>query len=166
MSNSKQKLAKEFDKISNKFIEQGKRKELLNSLRSDRTDWFVWSAEIKNILKNLDKVEAVKFSALLLALEQKPESEFCQNNLKRFLIEKKEFYKYFDFNLERDLRKIKDKGKNIWISKILRLFISRSFLGILILILILGFVLWFYVDRENCLDFVDKIIQPFLKAIK
>ena len=86
--------------------------------------------------------------------------------IKKFLIEKTEFYKYYDFKLEKDLKKIKGKSKNLWISKILRLFISRSFLGILILVLILGFIVWFYIDREICLDFVDKIIQPFLKAIK
>ena len=166
MANSKEKLAKQFEKNSKKFINKEKRKDLLFSLKKDRTDWFVWSAEAKNILKNLDKTEAVKFSALCLALEQRPESEFHQNNLKKFLIEKSKFYKYFDFKLEKDLKKIKGKNKNIWTSKILRLFISRSFLGILILVLILGFILWFYIDRENCLDFVDKIIQPFLKAIK
>ena len=166
MANSKEKLAKQFEKNSKKFINKEKRKDLLFSLKKDRTDWFVWSAEAKNILKNLDKTEAVKFSALCLALEQRPESEFHQNNLKKFLIEKSKFYKYFDFKLEKDLKKIKGKNKNIWTSKILRLFISRSFLGILILVLILGFILWFYIDRENCLDFVDKIIQPFLRAIK
>jgi len=166
MVNSKEKLAKEFEKLSKKFINKEKRKELLDSLKKDKTEWFRWSAEIKNILKNLNKVESVKFSAFILAIEQKPESEFCKNRLKKFLIEKTEFYKYYDFKLERDLKKIKGKSKNLWISKILRLFISRSFLGILILVLILGFIVWFYIDRDTCLDFVDKIIQPFLKAIK
>ena len=166
MANSKEKLAKELEKLSKKFINKEKRKELLNSLKKDKTEWFRWVAEMKNILKNLDRTEAVKFSAFVLALEQKPGSEFCQNKLKKFLIEKTEFYKYYDFKLEKDLKKIKGKSKNIWISKILRLFISRSFLGILILLLILGFIVWFYIDRETCLDFVDKIIQPFLKAIK
>jgi len=166
MTNSKEKLAKELENLSEKFIEQEKRKVLLESLENDKTEWFRWSAEIKNILKNLDKIEAVKLSALTLALEQKSESEFCQNTLKKFLIEKTEFYKYYDFKLEKDLKNIKAKSKNLWTSKIMRLFISRSFLGILILLLILGFIVWFYIDRENCLDFVDKIIQPFLKAIK
>jgi len=166
MANSKEKLAKELEKLSKEFIDKEKRKELLNSLKKDKTAWFMWVAEMKNILKNLDKTEAIKFSAFILALEQKPDSEFCQNKLKKFLIEKTEFYKYYDFKLERDLKKIKSSSKNLWISKILRLFISRSFLGILILLLILGFVGWFYIDRETCLDFVDKIVQPFLKAIK
>jgi len=166
MVNSKEKLAKELEKLSKKFINEEKRKKLLNSLKNDKTKWFMWSAEMKNILKNLDKVESVKFSAFILALEQKPNSKFCQNQLKKFLIEKTEFYKYYDFKLEKDLKKIKGKSKNLWISKILRLFISRSFLGILILFLILGFIVWFYIDRDTCLDFVDKIIQPFLKAIK
>jgi len=166
MANSKEKLAKELEKLSKGFIDKEKRKELLNSLKKDKTEWFMWVAEMKNILKNLDKTEAIKFSAFILALEQKPDSEFCQSKLKKFLIEKTEFYKYYDFKLEKDLKKIKSSSKNLWISKILRLFISRSFLGILILLLILGFIGWFYIDRETCLDFVDKIIQPFLKAIK
>ena len=166
MSNSKEKLAKEFENLSKKFINKEKRKELLDSLKGDKTKWFMWSAEMKNILKNLDKTEAIKLSAYILAIEQKPESIFCNNKLKKFLIEKTEFYKYYDFKLEKDLKKIKGKNKNLWISKILRLFISRSFLGILILLLILGFIVWFYIDRNTCLDFVDKVIQPFLKAIK
>lgn len=166
MANSKEKLAKELEKLSKGFIDKEKRKELLNSLKKDKTEWFMWVAEMKNILKNLDKTEAIKFSAFILALEQKTDSEFCQNKLRKFLIEKTEFYKYYDFKLERDLKKIKSSSKNLWISKILRLFISRSFLGILILLLILGFIGWFYIDRETCLDFVDKIVQPFLKAIK
>ncbi|NQV00758.1 MAG: hypothetical protein HQ537_01360 [Parcubacteria group bacterium] len=166
MVNSKEKLAKEFENLSKKFIEQEKRKVLLNSLKEDKTEWFRWSAEIKNILKNLNKVEAVKFSAFALAIEQKPDSEFYQNKLKKFLIEKTEFYKYYDFKLEKDLKKIEGKNKNLWISKVLRLFISRSFLGILILVLILGFIIWFYADRESCLEFVKGVVQPFLKAIK
>ncbi len=163
---SKEKLAKELEKLSEKFINKEKRKNLLDSLENDKTKWFIWVAEMKNILKNLDRTEAIKFSAYILAIEQKPESKFCSDKLKKFLIEKTEFYKYYDFKLEKDLKKIKGKSKNLWISKILRLFISRSFLGILILVLILGFIVWFYIDREICLDFVDKIIQPFLKAIK
>jgi len=166
MVNSKEKLAKEFENLSKKFINKEKRNELLDSLKNDKTKWFMWSAEMKNILKNLNKTEAIKLSAYILAIEQKPESIFCNNKLKKFLIEKTEFYKYYDFKLEKDLKKIKGKNKNLWISKILRLFISRSFLGILILLLILGFIVWFYIDRNTCLDFVDKVIQPFLKAIK
>ena len=166
MKNSKEKLAKEFENLSKKFINKEKRNELLDSLKNDKTKWFMWSAEMKNILKNLNKTEAIKLSAYILAIEQKPESIFCNNKLKKFLIEKTEFYKYYDFKLEKDLKKIKGKNKNLWISKILRLFISRSFLGILILLLILGFIVWFYIDRNTCLDFVDKVIQPFLKAIK
>lgn len=162
----KQELAKNLEKVSKKFLDLDKRKELLASLRGDKTEWFQWSAEIKNIFKNLDKTEAVKFSALVLAVEQKPDSRFCIDQLKKFLIEKAEFYKYYDFKLEGDLKKIKGKSKNLWISKVLRLFISRSFLGILILILILGFIIWFYTDRESCLEFVNGVVGPFLKAIK
>ena len=166
MAYSKTKLAKELEKLSKEFLEEEKRKALLDSLKKDKTEWFKWSAEMKNILKNLDKGEAIKFSVFGLALEQKPESGFCQDKLKKFLIEKTEFYKYQDFKIEEDLKKIKSSSKNLWTSKILRLFISRSFLGILILILILGFIAWFYIDRETCLEFVDRIVQPFLKAIK
>jgi len=166
MTNSKEKLAKEFEKLSEKFINKEKRKVLLNSLNKDKTEWFRWSAEIKNILKSLGETDIIKFSAFVLALEQKSDSKFCKNQLKKFLIEKTEFYKYYDFKLDKDLKNIKAKSKNLWTSKIMRLFISRSFLGILILLLILGFIVWFYIDRETCLEFVDKIIQPFLKAIK
>lgn len=166
MVKSKEQLVKEFENLSEKFIEKEERKLLLNSLKKERTEWFRWSAETKNILNNLDETDAIKFSAFMIALEQKPDSNFCQDKLKKFLIEKIEFYKYHDFEIEEDLKKIKNNSKNLWINKISRLFISRSFLGILILLLILGFIVWFYIDRETCLEFVDRIIQPFLKAIK
>jgi|GEM_PF-1419893 len=163
---SKEKLAKELEKLSKKFIDSEQRKKLLISLKGDKTEWFMWVAEIKNILKNIDKTEAIKFSGLLLLLKQGPDSSFHKDNLKKFLIEKTEFYKYYDFKLEKDLEKIESKSKNLWISKILRLFISRSFLGILILVLILGFIVWFYTDRESCLEFVNGVVGPFLKAVK
>ncbi|MFH0906782.1 MAG: hypothetical protein ABIC36_03490 [bacterium] len=163
---SKRKLVKELEKLSKKFIDPKQRKNLLGSLRGDKTQWFLWVSQIKGILKNIDKVEAVKFSGLLLVLEQKSNSRFCQDNLKKFLISKTEFYKHYDFALEKQLSKRGSDTKKLWTSKILRLFISKSFLGILILVLALGFVLWFYVDRENCLEFVDKVIQPFFKAIR
>ncbi|MBU2472761.1 hypothetical protein KKE74_01885, partial [Patescibacteria group bacterium] len=110
--------------------------------------------------------EAIKFAGLLLLLEQNPDSRFYQDNLKKFLIDKVEFYKYYDFSLEEKLDKMEKSERKLWISKFFRLFISRSFLGILILILIIAFIGWFYLDRESCLEFVDKIIQPFLKAIR
>jgi len=108
----------------------------------------------------------LNFSGLLLLLEQKPDSNFYQNNLKRFLIDRIEFYKYYDFSLEKKLAQKERSEKKIWISKFFRLFISRSFLGILILVLILGFIVWFYTDRESCLEFVNGVVGPFLKAIR
>ncbi len=163
---SKRKLARELEKLSVRFLEPKQQKALLASLAGDKTDWFVWVSQMKGLLKNLDRTEAVKFTGLLLLLEQNPESDFHQNNLKKFLINKIEFYKYYDFSLEKKLAEKKRTGKNLWISKILRLFISRSFLGMLILVLVLGFILWFYIDRESCLEFVKAVIGPFLKAIK
>ncbi len=163
---SKKKLVKKLEKLSKKFLEIESRKELLDSLKEDKTKWFQWSSEIKIILENIDNTEAIKFAGLLLLLEQNPDSRFYQNNLKKFLIDKVEFYKYYDFSLERKLDKMEKSERKLWISKIFRLFISRSFLGILILVLILGFIGWFYIDRESCLEFVDKIIQPFLRAIR
>jgi len=163
---SKKKLAKELEKLSKQFLIKDKRKTLLDSLENDRTEWFRWTAEMKGLLKNLDKAEAIKFSGLILLLEQKPKSRFYQNNLKKFLVAKVEFYKYYDFSLEKKLAQKEKTEKKLWISKIFRLFISRSFLGILILALIIGFIVWFYVDRESCLEFVQGVVGPFLKAIK
>jgi len=147
-------------------LEPEKRKALLVSLKEDKTKWFLWASQMKGILKNLDRTEAVKFSGLLLLLEQNPDSRFYQNKIKKFLIDKIEFYKYYDFALEKKLAEKEGERKKLWTSKILRLFISRSFLGILILVLIVGFIIWFYLDKESCLEFVKKVIQPFLKAIK
>ena len=163
---SKKKLAKELEKLSNKFLEKDKREELLGSLNNDKTEWFRWVSEIKGIFKNISGPEAIKFSALILLLEQSPGSSFHQDNLKKFLINKTEYYKYYDFSLDEKLAQKERSEQKLWISKFFRLFISRSFLGILILCLILGFIIWFYVDRESCLEFVNGVVQPFLKAIR
>ena len=163
---SKKKLVKKLEKLSQKFLEIESRKELLNSLKEDKTKWFQWSSEVKIILENINRTEAIKFAGLLLLLEQNSDSRFHQDNLKKFLVDKVEFYKYYDFSLEKKLDKMERSERKLWISKIFRLFISRSFLGILILVLILAFIGWFYLDRESCLEFVDKIIQPFLRAIR
>jgi len=163
---SKEKIAKELEKISKEFLEKEKRDLLLDSLKNNKDLWFRWSSQVKNILKNLKKSDGIAFSGLSFLLEQNPDSSFHQDNLKRFLSERTEFYKYQDFSLNEDLKKEKKKRGNLWISKVLRLFISRSFLGILILVLILGFILWFYLDKESCLEFVQKVIQPFLRAIR
>jgi len=163
----KGKLAKELEKLSKRFLEKDKRKELLDSLKKDdRTEWFTWVAEMKGIFKNIDKSDAVKFSALILLLQQNSESRFHQDNLKKFLIDKVGYYKHYDFSLEKELVKKEKDQKKIWISKFFRLFISRSFLGILILTLIISFIIWFYIDRESSLEFVNGIVGPFLKAIK
>ena len=121
---------------------------------------------MKGVLENINRAEVIKFSGLLLLLEQNPRSRFYQDKIKKFLIDKVEFYKYYDFKLEKNLSKEERKRKNLWISKILRLFISRSFLGIILILLIISFIVWFYADRESCLEFVQKIVGPFLKAIK
>jgi len=163
---SGKRLAKELEKLSRQFLDHEKRKKLLNSLVGDRTEWFKWVAEMKGLLKNMDKAEAVKFSGLVLLLERKPKSKFCRDNLKKFLVNKVEFYKYYDFSLEKRLAAKEKAQKKLWISKTFRLFISRSFLGILILVLIVGFILWFYTDRESCLEFVKGVVGPFLKAIR
>jgi len=163
---SKKKLSKELEKLSLQFLETNKRKNLLASLSGDKTEWFRWTAGMKNIIKNLDKGEAVKFSGLALLLEQNSDSRFYQDRLNKFLIDKVEFYKYHDFSLDKKLAQAERGRKNLWISKILRLFISRSFLGIIIIILIVAFIAWFYLDRESCLEFVDGVVGPFLKAVK
>ncbi|MFH1461295.1 MAG: hypothetical protein ABIF84_02645 [Patescibacteria group bacterium] len=163
---SQEKLAKELEKLSKKFLDRDKRKELLSSLEGDKTEWFYWTSEMKNIFKHLDKSQGLKFFGLLLLLEQKPDSQFNQNNLKKFLIDKTEFYKYYDFDLDKKLAEKEKSERKLWISKFFRLFISRSFLGILILCLIVGFILWFYLDRGSCLEFVNGVVGPFLKAIR
>lgn len=163
---SKKKLFRELEKLSNRFLEPKKRAVLLNSLRNDKTEWFLWVSQMKGILKNIDRKESIKFSGLVLLFEKNPKSRFYQDNLKKFLIDKVEFYRYYDFSLEKKLTKEEKTARKLWISKFFRLFISRSFLGILILGLIVGFVLWFYLDRESCLDFVKGVVGPFLKAIR
>ncbi|MBU1292140.1 hypothetical protein KKH07_01465 [Patescibacteria group bacterium] len=163
---SKNKLAKKLEKLSKKFLEKDDRKVLLDSLKNDKTEWFTWISQMKGILKNIDNNEAIKFSGLLLLLKQSPDSDFHQNNLKKFLIDKVEFYKHYDFSLEEELVKKETSQNKIWVSKFFRLFISRSFLGILILVLIVSFIVWFYLDRKSCLEFVNGVVGPFLKAIR
>lgn len=163
---SKRKLAKELENLAKKFLLPKRRKILSDSLRGDKAKWFFWTSQMKGLLKNLSQAEAVKFSGLVLLVEQNPDSQFYQDRMKKFLINKVEFYKYYDFSLEKKLAKQEKTQKKLWISKTFRLFISRSFLGILILVLILGFIAWFYIDRESCLEFVKGVIGPFLKAIK
>src|SRR3989339_980241 len=99
MSSPKEK-AKEFESVAQKFLEPKEREELLGSIKKDKTDWFRWVSQIKGALKNLSKMEAAKFSGLILLLEQKPTSQFHQDNLKKFLIEKTEFYRNYDFSLD------------------------------------------------------------------
>lgn len=166
MAVNKKKLVRELEKLSNKFLKKKSRKVLLDSLKNDKTEWFTWTSQMKGIFKNISQGEVIKLTGLLLLLEQSSKSRFHQDNLKKFLINKVEYYKYYDFSLERELAKKERSEKNIWISKFFRLFISRSFLGILILVLILGFIGWFYIDRESSLEFVRKVVSPFLKAIK
>jgi len=163
---SQKEKTEEFEKIAQRFLEPKDREGLLSSLAGDKTDWFRWVSQLKGVLKNIDKMDAAKFSGLILLLERKPASQFHQDNLKKFLIGKTEFYRNYDFSLDEKLSQEKRKRGDLWISKVLRLFISRSFLGMLILVLILGFILWFYLDRESCLEFVDRVVGPFLKALK
>lgn len=163
---SKKKLAKEFRALAKSFLVLEKRKMLLASLRGEKSKWFAWSSQVKNILKRLDRAEAVKFSGFILLLEQNPESRTYQDTVKRFLADKVEYYKYYDFGLEKKLAKEKGVKSVFWTGKIFRLFISRSFLGIIIILLIVSFIVWFYIDRESCLEFVGKVVQPFLKAVK
>lgn len=163
---SNKKLAKRLEELSNKFLNKENRKVLLDSLENDKTEWFTWLAEMKGIFKNINNNEAMKFSALILLLQQNSKSDFHQNNLKKFLIDKVEYYKHYDFSLDKELAKKERNEKKIWINKFFRLFISRSFLGIIIIVLILGFIVWFYLDRQSCLEFVNGVVQPFLKAIK
>lgn len=162
----KRKLANQLEKTAKKFLDENTRKDLLKSLKGDKTDWFYWSSGIKRILKNLDKSDAIKFAGLLLLFENNLGSRFHWNNLKKFLIDKIEYYKYYDFSLEKKLAEKEKSSKKLWISKIFRLFISRSFLGMLILGLIVSFIAWFYLDRASCLEFVRQVVGPFLKGIK
>ncbi len=163
---SKKRLVKKLEKLANEFLKPDKRKALLESLRGDKTDWFLWCSKIKAVMKNIDTLEATKLTGYLLLLEKKPKSKFRQDNLKRYLINQVEFYKHYDFTLEQKLRQRKYATKKLWTSKILRLFISRSFLGLILVGLIIGFIFWFYLDRAGCLEFVRGVVGPFLKAIR
>lgn len=164
--NTKRKLATKLEKTAKKFLDENTRKELLKSLKGDKTDWFYWKSGTKRILENLDKSDAIKFAGLLLLFENNSGSRFHRNNLKKFLIDKIEYYKYYDFSLEKKLAEKEKSSKKLWISKIFRLFISRSFLGMLILALIVSFIAWFYLDRASCLEFVRQVVGPFLKGIR
>lgn len=166
ITETKSKLAKQLEKIAQKFFDENTRKELLESLKGDKTDWFYWTLETKRILKNLDKSDAIKFAGLLLLFENNSGSRFHRNNLKKFLIDRIEYYKYYDFSLEKKLAEKEKSSKKLWISKVFRLFISRSFLGMLILALIVSFIAWFYLDRESCLEFVRQVVGPLIKGIK
>lgn len=157
------KIVKELDRVSKNFLSSRERDELLKSLKSDKSEWFVWISQMKGILKNINKADAIKFSGLVMLLEQNPDNKFYQEKLKKFLIDRVSFYRYYDFSPK---DKIDSKKKEMLITKIFRCLISRSFVGILLIILIVAFVAWFYLDRESCLFFVRTIIEPFLKAIK
>jgi len=50
----------------------------LNSLKGDKTEWFTWISQMKGIFKNINNSDSIKFSGLLLLLEQKPDSDFHQ----------------------------------------------------------------------------------------
>ena len=163
---TKRKLATNLEKTAKKFLDENTREELLTSLKGNKTNWFYWTSETKRILKYLNKSDATKFAGLLLLFENNSGSRFHRNNLKKFLIDKIQYYKYYEFSLEEKLAQKEKSSKKLWISKIFRLFISRSFLGMLILALIVSFIAWFYLDRESCLEFVRQVVGPFLKGIR
>lgn len=161
---SRKKLIQDLEKLSQQFISPQKRAVLLNSLKGERSKWNSWAAQIKGILTNLSEAEAMKFSGLVLLMEQAPEIKFYQDKLEKYLIDKTAYYKYYDFEDKKS--PTGDKTKELWINKISRCLISPSFVGVLLILLFIGFILWFYLDRESCLEFVNMIAQPFLKAIK
>jgi hypothetical protein len=161
---SRKKLISDLEKLSQQFISPQKRAALLESLKGERSKWHSWSAQINGILKNLNEVEAMKFSGLVMLMEQAPEIKFYQEKLEKYLIGRAAYYKYYDF--EEKKSQTDDKTKELWLNKIFRCLISPSFVGILVILLFLGFILWFYLDRESCLRFAEMIAQPFLKAIK
>jgi len=161
---SRKKLINDLEKFSQQFISPQKREVLLESLKGDRGKWHSWSAQITGILNNLNEVDGMKFSGLVMLMEQAPEIKFYQEKLEKYLIGRAAYYKYYDF----EDKKSPDEAKtrDLWLNKIFRCLISPSFVGILVILLLVGFILWFYLDRGSCLEFVNMIAQPFLKAIK
>jgi len=161
---SRKKLINDLEKLSQQFIFPQKRTVLLASLKGERNKWHSWVAQIKGILDNLNEVEAMKFSGLALLVEQAPDIKFYQDKLEKYLVGKSAYYKYYDF--EDNKPKTDEKIKELWINKFFRCLISPSFVGVLLVLIFVGFIIWFYLDRASCLEFVNMIAQPFLKAIK
>ena len=64
MAVTKRKLATKLEKTAKKFLDENTRKELLKSLKGDKTDWFYWKSGTKRILENLDKSDAIKLRAM------------------------------------------------------------------------------------------------------
>lgn len=160
---SKKELVKKLETYSQKFLDIKKREELLASLKKDKTRWLTWSASLKAVLGNLDIADKLKFSALLVFIEKSPESELFQNKMKEFLIGRVQFWKHYDFSKR---GRLKEKEVAPWVDRVFKLVTSKSFIRLLIIILIIAFIIWFYTDREAYLEFIKSIIKSFFQAIR
>lgn len=160
---SERELVKKLETYSERFLDIKKRRELLDSLKKDKTRWLTWREALRAVLGNLDTADGLKFSALLVFVEKSPESELFQNEMKEFLIERVQFWKHYDFS-----KKARLKAKEIapWIDRIFKILTSKSFIRLLMIFLIIAFIIWFYIDRAAYLEFIKSIIESFFQAIK
>ncbi len=160
----KKQLVKKLEAYSSQFLILKERKELLNSLEKDRTEWITWSSKMKAVLENLSSVDKIKFSALLVLIETNLKSKLFHDRMKEFLIERVQHWKHYDFKKK---GKRLDKRESVsWIDRLFKLFTSKSFIRLLIIILIIAFIIWFYVDRAAYLEFTKSIIKSFFQAIR
>jgi len=161
---SERELVKKLEAYSKQFLNSKKRKELLDSLKKDRTDWIVWKSKMEAVLGNLDSTDKLKFSALLIFIEKAPESKLFQNKMEEFLIERVQFWKHYNFKVEK--KQTKSKKTELWIDRIFKILTSKSFIRLLMIFLIIAFIIWFYIDRAAYLEFIKSIIKSFFQAIQ
>ena len=160
----KEKLVKRLEEIAGDFLDKQKQEGLIAAMRRKDTGWVVWKSQIQGVLKNLSQIDYLKFRAILLFLEQRADASSISQT-ESFLIERIEFYKDYDFKKEEKKEAEKEKKNIIFIEKFFRILVSRAFLGILVLGMVIGFIFWFYFDREAVIEFSNKILKLFLRVV-
>lgn len=155
---------KKLEAYSKQFLDLKEREKLLDSLEKDKTQWLTWGESLKAVLGNLSSKDKLKFSALLVLVETNPKSGLFHDRMKEFLIARVQFWKHHDFKKEGG--KLGRKETVLWVDRLFKLFTSKSFIRLLIIILIIAFIVWFYVDRAAYLEFIKSIIKSFFQAIR
>ena len=120
----KKQLVRKLEAYSGQFLILKERKELLDSLEKDKTEWTTWNAKMKAVLGNLSSADSLKFSALLVLIETNPKSELFHDQMKEFLIDRVQYWKHYAFK-----EKEKGLGKKeaaSWIDKVFKLFTFKT----------------------------------------